>query len=111
MNLVDFQIVDNEPLDKSIIEGEFLEIYYQQGAQLNDQLQKIEFISVKNNNHHRVGNSYLEFNISVRHPTAGSNINTEMRLVNIGVAFCFDQVTISSTGGMQIEHDIMLGQV
>ena len=74
MSLDDFQLIDNEPIEKSIIKGEFLEIFHQQGAQLNDQLQKIEFISGENKNHHQVGNSYLEFNISVRHPMLVSTI-------------------------------------
>ena len=111
MRLGDFQLTDNEPIDDSINKGDFLEIYHQQGAQLNDQLQKIEFICGENNNLHQVGNSYLEFNISVRHPTAGFNNKAEIRFVNIGVAFCFDQERISSTGGVQIEHVKILGQV
>ena len=78
---------------------------------MNDQLQKIEFIPGENINHHQFGNSFLEFIISVRHPTAGFNKNAEIQFLNIGVAFCFDQVTISLTGGMQIEHVKMLGQV
>ena len=110
MSLDDFQLLDNEPLDESIIKGEFLEVYHQQGAQLNDQLQKVESISGENNNHHQVANSYLEFNISVRHPTAGFNNNAEIRFANFGVAFCFDQVTISTTGGMEIQHVKILGQ-
>ena len=77
---------------------------------MNDQLQKIEFIPGENNNHRQFGNSYLEFNISVRHPTAGFNKNAEVLFVNIGVAFCFDQVTISRTGDMEIQHVKILGQ-
>ena len=111
MSLDDFQLLDNEPLDESIIKGEFLEVYHQQGAQLNDELQKVESISGEKNIHHQVANSYLEFSISVRHPTAGFNNNAEIRFVNIGVAFCFDQVTISTTGGMEIQHVNFLGQV
>ena len=111
MSLDDFQLLDKEPLDESIIKGEFLEIYHQQRAQLNDQLQKVESISGENNNHHQVANSNLEFNISVRHPTAGFNNNAEIRFVNFGVAFCFDQVTISTSGGMEIQHGNFLGQV
>ena len=35
MSLEEFQLVDIEPFDKSIIEKEYLKIYHQQGAQLN----------------------------------------------------------------------------
>ena len=111
LSLEYFQLLDKEPINKSIIKGESSQIYHQQGAQLIDQIQKIEFIFGEKNNHHQVGNSYLKFNIPVRHPLAGFNINAEIRLVNIGDAFCFDQVTMSTTGGMQIELVKLLGQV
>ena len=50
MGLEDSQILDNEPIDISIIKRDFLEVYDQQGAQLNQSDQKIEFIFGKNNN-------------------------------------------------------------
>ena len=111
MSLEGFQLIDNEPIGKSIINEKFSEIYHQKGAQLKDQIHKTQFIFGENNNHHYVGNSYLNFTIPVRHPLAGFNINAEKRLVNIGDAFCFDQLTISVTGGMEIEHVKNLGQV
>ena len=36
MSLVDFQLVDDESIDNSIIKRDFIKIYHQQGAQLND---------------------------------------------------------------------------
>ena len=65
MSLEDFQLLDNEPFDNSIIKRDFLKIYHQ-GAQLNQSDQNIEFIFGENNNYHQVGNSYLEFDITVR---------------------------------------------
>ena len=111
MSLEDFQLLDNEPIDESVIKGELSQIYHQQGDQLNDRIQKLEFIFGENKNHHQVVNSYIKFNISVRLLLAGFNIKAEIRLINIGDAFCFDQVTISTTGGMQIEYVKILGQV
>ena len=35
MSLEDFQLLDNEPYDNSIIKRAFTKIYHQQGAQLN----------------------------------------------------------------------------
>ena len=66
MSLVDFQLIDNEPLDNSIIKRDFTKIYHKQGDQLNQSDQNIEFISGENNNYHQVGNAYLELNITVR---------------------------------------------
>ena len=31
----DFQLLDNEPFDNSIIKGEYLKVHHQQGAKLN----------------------------------------------------------------------------
>ena len=66
MSLEDFQLLDNEPLDKSIIKRDFTKIYHRQGDQLNQSDQNIEFVFGENNNYHQIGNGYLEFNITVR---------------------------------------------
>ena len=44
MILEDFQLLDNEPLDNSIIKIDFTKIYNRQGDQLNQSDQNIEFI-------------------------------------------------------------------
>ena len=45
MSLInDFQILDIEPLDNSIIKRDYLKFYYQQGAKLNDSDQNVEFV-------------------------------------------------------------------
>ena len=66
MRLEDFQLLDNEPFDNSIIKRDFTKIYHQQGAQLNQSDQNMEFIFGENNNYHQIGNGHLEFNITVR---------------------------------------------
>ena len=40
MSLENFQILDNEPIDNSIIKRDFLKVYHQQGTQLNQSDQK-----------------------------------------------------------------------
>ena len=47
MSLEDFQLLDNEPFDNSIIKKDFLKVYHQQGAQLNNADQNCEFFLVK----------------------------------------------------------------
>ena len=66
MSLEDFQLLDNEPLDNSIIKRDFTKIYNQQGAQLNQSDQNIEFIFGENNKNHQIGNCYLLFDTTVR---------------------------------------------
>ena len=111
MSLEDFQLIDNEPIDKSIIKRDYLKIYHQQGAQLNDPDLNIEFIFGENNNYHQIGNSYLQFDITIQDPTEGFNANAEIRLVNDAFAHCFKEGAISTTGGMDLENITFFGQV
>ena len=87
MSLEDFQLLDNESFDNSIKKRDFLKIYYQQGAQLNDPDQNVEFIFGENNNFHQIGNGFLEFDITVRNPAAIFVDDTPIRLTNNGFAF------------------------
>ena len=42
-----------------------MKVYHQSGANLNDSNQQIDFIFGENN-YHRIGNAYLEFEITIR---------------------------------------------
>ena len=55
MSLEDFQLLDNEPLDNSIRKRGYLKVYHQQGAQLNQSDQNVEFTFDENNNYHQIG--------------------------------------------------------
>ena len=66
MSLEDLQLLDNAPFDNSILKKDFTKFYEQQGAQLNQSDQNIEFIFGEKNNYHQIGNGYLDFNITVR---------------------------------------------
>ena len=113
MSLVDFQLVDDELIDNSIIKRDFIKIYHQQGAQLNDPDQNIEFIFGDNNNYHQIGNSYLQFDITVRPQRSADAFGEDspIRLVNNAFAHCFKEGVISTTEGMEIENIKFLGQV
>ena len=50
MSLEDFQLLDNDPIDNSIIKREFTKVYHQQGAQLIQSDQNIKTIFGENNN-------------------------------------------------------------
>ena len=112
MSLEDFQLLDNEPLDNSIIKRDFTKIYHRQGDQLNQSDQNIEFIFGENNNYHQIGNSYLEFNITVRkNDDTNFHFDDPVRLVNNGFAFCFKEGRLSTTIGSDIEINKFCGQV
>ena len=112
MSLEDFQLLDNEPLDNSIIKRDFTKIYHRQGDQLNQSDQNIEFIFGENNNYHQIGNGYLELNITVRkRDTTNFHNDDSVRLVNNGFAFCFKEARLSTSLGYDIEINKFCGQV
>ena len=113
MSLEDFDLIDNESIDISIFKRDFIKVYHQQGAQLNDPDQNFEFIFGDNNNYHQIGNSYLQFDITVRPQLAANAFDDDspIRLVNNAFAHCFKEGTINTTGGMEIEIIKFLGQV
>ena len=56
MSLEDFQLIDNEPIDNSIVKRDYTKVYHQQEANLNDSNQKVEFSFGENNIYHQIGN-------------------------------------------------------
>ena len=112
MSLEDFQLIDNEPIDNSIIKRDFTKIYHRQGDQLNQSDQNIEFIFGENNSYHQIGNAYLEFIITVRkNDDTNFHFDDPVRLVNNGFAFCFKEARLSTTIGSDIEINKFCGQV
>ena len=112
MSLEDFQLLDNEPFDNSIIKRDFLKIYHQQGAQLNQSDQSVEFIFGENNNYHQVGDSYLELDITVRREDNANFTNiSRIRLTNNAFAYCFKEARLGVTSGSDLEHNNYVGPV
>ena len=116
MSLEHFQLIDNEPIDNSIVKRDYTKVYHHQGANLNDSNQNVEFIFGENNNYHQIGNAYLEFDITIRKvvapPLNPVLINTDqIRLINNAFAYCFTQATLSTTGGMDLEDIKYVGLV
>ena len=112
MRLQDFQLLDKEPLDNSIIKRDFTKIYHRQGDQLNQSDQNIEFIFGENNNYLQIGNAYLEFNITVRkNDTTNFHNDDPVRLVKNGFAYCFKEARLITSIGSDIEINKFCGQV
>ena len=68
MSLEDFQLLDNEPLDNSIIKRDFTKIYHRQGDQLN----KRDFTKI----YHRQGDQLNQ---------SDQNIESSLSLVKITI--------------------------
>ena len=111
MSLEGFQLIDNEPIDKSIIKIDFSKVFHQHGANLNESDQNVGFISSENNIYHQIGNAYLKLDTSVRKFAAIFENNSEIRLFNIASAYCFKEAVLSTTGGSDLEHNKSAGQV
>ena len=111
MSSDDFQFLDNEPIDNSIMKRDFMKVYHQSGANLNDSNQNVDFMSGENNNYHQIGNAYLQFDITVRDTAGNFTDASDIRLVNNAFAFCIKQATLATTGGMEVEDIKYVGQV
>ena len=103
MSLEDFQLLDNEVFDNSIVKRDFMKVYHQQGAQLNVPDQNINFIFGENNNYHQIGNAYLEYVITVQHPVQNPRVifdnDNRIRLTNNGLAYVFQETVLATTSG------------
>ena len=112
MSLEDFQLLDNEPLDISIIKRDFTKKYHRQGDQLNQSDQNIELIFVENNSYHQIVNAYFEFNITVRkNDTTNFHNDDPIRLVKNGFPYCFKKARLTTSIGRDIEIDKFCGQI
>ena len=112
MSLEDFQLLDNEPLDISIIRRDFRKINHRRGDQLNQSDQNNEFIFGEKNKYHQIGIAYLKFNITVReNDTTNFHYDDPIRLVNNPFAFCFKEASLRTTIGGDIEINNFCGPV
>ena len=111
MSLEDFQLLDNEPIDNSIIERDFSNVHHQQGANLNDPDQNVHVFFGESNNYHQIGNSHLEFEITVRNTVGNFTHASDVRLINNAFAYCSQKGRLSTTSGSNLEHNKYIGQV
>ena len=65
MSAEDFQLIDNEKNDDSIIKRDFIKIYHQSGANVDAENSQIKFYFDENHNFIQVGNGYLDFDVKV----------------------------------------------
>ena len=115
MSLENFKLIDNETIDNSIIKSDFLKIYHQQAANLNDSDQNIGFIFGENNKYHQIFKTYLQYKLTKEEGdvVAANRVHVDgvvIRLVNNAFAYCFKEARVSTTGGSDIEHNKFCGQ-
>ena len=116
MSAEDFQLIDDEKIDDSIIKRDFIKHYHQSGANVDAENSQIKFYFGENHSFIQVGNSYLEFDIRVRRVNGnaftivapGNDIN---RLVNNAFAYTIHDARISSSAGVEIEQNKYVGPI
>ena len=95
---------------------DFLKIYHQHAATMNDPDQNFDCVFGENNNYHQIGNGHLQFEITLEEdvPVAANRVfvnGDAIRLVNNAFAYCFKEARLATSGGSNIEHIKFVGQV
>ena len=116
MKFEEFQLIDSETIDNSNVKRDFLKVYPEQAANLNDSDQNFEFIVGENNIYHQVGNAYLQSELTRETDVvvAANRVlvnGNYTRLVHNAFAYRSKECRSSTTGGSDIEHIKSCGQV
>ena len=110
MSAEDFQKIDTDKIDDSIIKRDFRKIYHQSGANVDAENSQINFYSGENHIFVQVGIGYLEFDIRFR--KANKNIFDDadiVRLVKNAFAYTIHDARISTSSGVEIEQNNYVG--
>ena len=116
MSAVDFQLMDDEKIDDSIIKRDYIKIYHQSEANVDAENSQIKFYFGENHKFFQIGNGYLEFDIRVRrangNPFTITAPNLDIfRLVNNAFAYTIHDARISASSGVEIEQNIFVGPI
>ena len=117
MSAEDFQLIDDEKIDDSIIKRDFIKIYHQSGANVDAENAQIKFCFGENHNFIQVGNGYLDFDIRVRRANGNAfNIGPApagdtIRLVKNAFAYAIQDARISTSAGVEIEQNKYVGPI
>ena len=88
-----------------------VKVFYQQGGNLNNPDQNSEFIFGENENYQQIGNSYLQYDITVRKSDSTCFNDAPIKVVKNALAFTFKEARLSSTGGSDLEDNKFVGQI
>ena len=116
MSAEDFQLIDDEKIDDSIIKRDFMKIYHQSGANVDAENSQIETYLGENHNFIQVGNGYLEYDMRIRRDDGNAFTivapgNDIIRLVNNAFAYTIHDARISTSAGVEIEQNKYVGPI
>ena len=116
MSAVDFQLVEDEKIDDSIMKREFIKNSHQSGADFNKENSNISLSFGENYNFIQVGIRFLEFDIKIRKDdNSNFSINGPghdiIRLFLNAFAFTIHDSRVSSSSGVEIEQNNFFGPI
>ena len=119
MRAEDFQLVDDEKTDDSVIKREFIKTNHQSAANVDQENSNIKFYFGENQNFIQAGIGYLEFDIKIRKADNNSfdvaiiagEANVINRLVSNAFAYTIHDVRIPTSTGVAIEQNKLLGPI
>ena len=90
--------------------------YHQQAASLDDSDQNFDIKIGGNINFHQIGNSCLQYEMAIEKGVTNEAHRVLVggdvfRLVINAFAYCFKEAGLSTTGGSDIEHNKVVGQI
>ena len=105
-----FELLENGPIDISIIKRDFSKVYHQKGANLDAPDQHVEITHGENISYCQTGNFYLQYDI-----TTGKDDNTNFdeeakRMTKNAFAISFKGTRLGTTGESDLEHNKYVGQ-
>ena len=105
-------MIDDPKIEDSIIKRDFIKIYHQHGAEVNNENQNIKFYFGENLNYIQIGNAYLEIDKVVKRADGNNFSDADgITLVNNALAYVFQEGRISTSAGTETEHNKNLGNV
>ena len=106
MSAEDFQLIDKEKIDDSILKRDFIKIYHQSGANVDAENSHIKFYFGENQNFSQVGNGYLEFDLRVRLDNDNNFADGNLiRLFKNAFAYTIQDARLSTSSGVEIEQN------
>ena len=110
MSAVDFQLVNDERIDDSIIERDFMKINHQFGADVNNQNSNINFYCGESQTFIQVGSGYLEFDIRSRRANNSNFGDADVvRIINNAFAYTIHDARISIHQELKSNKTSLLG--
>ena len=104
--------MDDEKIDDSIMKRDFIKIYHQSGADVNNENSNIKFYFGENHNFNQTGNWYLEFDIRIRLDNDNNFADgNAIRLLDNAFAYTIHDARISTSAGVEIEQNKFVGPV